>query len=458
MLSLSFKLTLAFLLLGLGGIALVGIVMWGTTSREFNRFVKDRGQNEYAAEVSRYYASNGSWAGIEQHLRERNLVYTNTTQQQVEGDTPPPPPFVLADQNLRVVVPFGPYQTGDQLPNDGSLQSSPVTVDGQTVGYVVLTGRQPRADSFESRFLDRIRQSMALALLGVGLLSILVGLLLARSITRPVRELTAATSAVAEGRLIQQVPVRSRDELGELTHAFNKMNADLQRSNNLRRQMTADIAHDLRSPLAVITGYLEGLKDGVLKPTQTRFAAMYDESVYLQRLVEDLRTLSLADAGELVMTPQRTQPGELIERIAAIYRPAGEDRGITIRAEVEAGLPDVQVDPDRVMQALGNLVNNAMRYTESGGEIVLAGRHTETGGAALEVCDNGAGIDPDVLPHVFERFYRGDSSRQDSGSGLGLAIARSIVELQNGKIQAASEGLGRGSRFTITFPAAPAQE
>jgi two-component system, OmpR family, sensor histidine kinase BaeS len=278
-----------------------------------------------------------------------------------------------------------------------------------------------------------------------------LGLLLARTITRPVRELTAATAALAQGKLSQPVAVRSKDELGVLTQSFNKMSSDLERSNTLRRQMTADIAHDLRSPLAVITGYLEGLKDGVVKPTPQRFSAMYDEAVYLQRLVEDLRTLSLADAGELSITKQVIQPGELIERLAAAFQHPAEQKQVSIQKEVAADLPPIHVDPERILQALENLITNSLRYTQENGLIVLSA-HRGGDGVAMDVQDNGAGIDPEVLPHVFDRFYRGDGSRQDGGSGLGLAIAKSIVELHGGKIEAASEGIGKGSRFTILIP------
>jgi signal transduction histidine kinase len=253
---------------------------------------------------------------------------------------------------------------------------------------------------------------------------------------------------MAAGQLNQQVPVRSRDELGELTATFNQMGADLEHANSLRRQMTADIAHDLRTPLAVITGYLEGLKDGVLKPSPKRFAAMYDEALFLQRLVEDLRTLSLAEAGELSLNCQPTQPAELIERLAGSFQRQADLNEVRLTTLVDEDLPLIQVDPERMLQALGNLVSNALRYTPAGGEIILAARG-EDGAVRLEVADTGAGIAVDALPHVFDRFYRGDESRQEGGTGLGLAIARSIVALQGGTITAESAGPGMGSRFII---------
>jgi signal transduction histidine kinase len=215
--------------------------------------------------------------------------------------------------------------------------------------------------------------------------------------------------------------------------------------------MTADIAHDLRTPLAVITGYLEGLRDGVLKPTPQRYEVLFNESHHLQRLVEDLRTLSLADAGELTMNRAPEAPADLLERLAQAFQQRADQQKVSLKLQVEDDLPEINVDPERIEQVLGNLVSNALRYTPEGGEIKLISRR-EANGVALEVADNGAGIDPETLPHIFERFYRGDESRQDEGSGLGLAISKSVVELHGGSLTAKSEA-GRGSTFTILMPA-----
>jgi signal transduction histidine kinase len=197
-----------------------------------------------------------------------------------------------------------------------------------------------------------------------------------------------------------------------------------------------------------MTGYLESLKDGVLKPTSERFETLHSEALYLQRLVEDLRLLSLADAGELTFNRVAVQPAELIERLAAKYQHPVEKAGLRMQVEIEAGLETMEVDPDRMMQALDNLMSNAIRWTPAGGEIRLAAGR-EDGQTRLEIADSGAGIAEEILPHVFERFYRGESARQDSSSGLGLAITRSIIELQGGRIRAESDGQGKGSRFVI---------
>jgi signal transduction histidine kinase len=259
----------------------------------------------------------------------------------------------------------------------------------------------------------------------------------------------AATRALAQGKLEQEVPVHSRDELGELAQAFNQMSADLARANQARRQMTADIAHDLRNPLTVIGGYLESLQDGKLRPTPERFATMQAEVHHLQRLVEDLRTLSLADAGELALQRRPVQPGELLERVAAAYQPQATQQGILLKVELETGLTEFFLDPERLEQVLGNLVSNALRYTPEGGEIRLTAKRA-VGRLVLAVADTGSGIAPEILPHIFERSFRGDPSRSGDESGLGLAIAKSIVELHGGTLQVQSV-LGQGSQFILTL-------
>lgn len=453
--SINFKLTLSFLIVSLTGIALVAVAIWSATSVEFNRFLNDRGLSDYTTAAKNYYIAHQSWSGVADSLHQLNA--TNGSSQNgasprpdSEG-SPPPQPYVLVDQNGVVVAPSGPIQVGEKLSIDQFQSHVAITVNNKTVGYVLVTGRPVRPNTFETRFLQRMSQSLILATLGAAIIAILLGLLLARSITRPIRDLTAAAKDMASGHLNQQVRVRSKDELGELTQAFNQMSVDLEHSNQLRRQMTADIAHDLRTPLSVITGYLEGLKDGVIKPTLKRFTAMYDEAIYLQRLVEDLRTLSLADAGELSMNRQPIQPSDLINRLAESFQHQAELNQIQLRTSVDEQLPPVNIDPERMQQAMGNLVSNALRYTPAGGEIVLSARQVDDH-IQLEVLDSGRGIEADELAHIFDRFYRGDESRQEGGSGLGLAIAKSLIELQGGNISATSDGPGSGSVFTIQLP------
>jgi signal transduction histidine kinase len=215
----------------------------------------------------------------------------------------------------------------------------------------------------------------------------------------------------------------------------------------------------LRTPLSLIIGYTEALSDGKLEGTPETFDILHEEAQHLSRLVDDLRTLSLADAGELSLTRRPTPPRALLERAASAYSAQAQRQGVALQVAVDANLPEVDVDPDRMAQVLGNLVSNALRYTPPDGEIVLAAEGRLGGGAGhpgflnLHVRDTGAGITPEALPHIFDRFYRVDRSRhQEEGeSGLGLAIAKSIVEAHGGTISAEST-LGAGTTFTIQLP------
>jgi len=436
--SLTAKVTFAFLLVSLTVAALFALFARMATVKEFDRFVLEQMQSDFIKIVSSYYQVQGSWVDIGEILRQETL---------------PPPPFALADQSGYVVIPAGPYRFGARVPAVEMAHGIPLEIEGQVVGTILPPAEPPGRDMIEEQYLARTNQVLLDAALWATAIALLLGILLARTLTRPLRELTAASRAIAQGELEQQVPVRSQDELGELAVSFNQMSADLARANELRRQMTADIAHDLRTPLAVITGYIESLRDGVLKPSPARFDVMYQEAQHLTRLVEDLRTLSLADAGELTLNRLPVAPQGLLERLAAAHQHQAEQQNIALLVQAEPDLPKINVDPERMAQALGNLVSNALRHTPDSGQIVLsAQRQTDT--VLLMVQDNGEGIAPESLPRIFDRFYREDESRQqwEGESGLGLAIVKSLVEAHGGRVSAISAGAGRGSAFVIHLP------
>jgi signal transduction histidine kinase len=359
---------------------------------------------------------------------------------------------MLVDPSGTVVVAAGPDRAGKSIPAKDLAHGKAIEVDGRKVGTVVDAAQAPALNDREAQYLASTNRALWLAALGAMVIAVLLGAVLARTLTQPVRDLTRAIQAMSRGELRQEVPVRSADELGTLTQTFNQMSADLARSNELRRQQIADIAHDLRTPLTVITGYIEALRDGVLKPTPARFETMNSEAQHLKRLVDDLRTLSLADAGELPLQRQRLAPRTLLDRLAAAYAPQAAARQITLAVSAGTEVPDVNVDPERMAQVLGNLVTNALRHTPAGGRIELSAQ-VQGQAVALRVQDTGEGMPADVVPHIFDRFYRGDPARnqQDSESGLGLAIAMSIVEAHGGTIAAASTP-GHGTTFTITLP------
>jgi two-component system, OmpR family, sensor histidine kinase BaeS len=288
--------------------------------------------------------------------------------------------------------------------------------------------------------------------LGAAALSLLLGLFFSSTLTRPLKELINATRDVAQGNLEREVPVRSKDELGELTKSFNQMSSQLKQSRDLRRNMTADIAHELRTPLSIILGHAEALSEGKLNPSPETFDIVYDEAKRLSLLVEDLRTLSLSEAGELTLELQPLSPSDLIDRVVGAYLPKARTLDVSLETNEDASLPDINADSHRIIQVFGNLLENALRYTSSGGRIKLSARSVSDE-VEFRIQDNGPGISEVDLPHIFDRFYRGDKSRsrQDGGSGLGLAISKSIIEAHDGRIWAES-AVNEGTTIVFVLP------
>lgn len=441
--SLHFKLILIFLAVSLAGTLLAAFLIRQRNERAFDRFLREQGQALFVRDVQAYYAATGTLEGIQRLLHGRPS----------RGDYRQEPPFALADAYGQIVVASGEWQRGEWVAEEALAEGLPVVVGGQTVGTVLLLNQDLEREAFEERYLAGVNQALLLGALGATAVAVVLGAVLARSLTRPLREVAAASHAVAEGELGRQVPVRTQDELGELATAFNQMSAELARAVAQRRQMTADIAHDLRTPLTVLAGYLEAMEDGSLALTPQRLAIMQQEVRGLTRLVEDLRILSLADAGRLTLHRQETDVGELLAQIRQAYAPQAAQQQVTLNTEVDPELGTASLDPERMRQVLGNLLSNALRHTGVGGTVTLAARRERADTFLLAVHDTGDGIPAEDLPHIFNRFYRGDKARADTdaASGLGLAIVRSLVEMHGGQISADSAPR-RGTTFLIRLP------
>ena len=276
-----------------------------------------------------------------------------------------------------------------------------------------------------------------------------------RRLAVPLASLVEAARRVERGAYDTRVPevVRGPRELRELTRAFNTMASRLEADQRQRRSLLADVSHELRTPLAVLRGNLEAIADGVHPADEAHLAGLIEETHVLERLVEDLRTVSLAEAGALPLHREPTDPDVLLGETVASFATAAADAGVALTVETPPDLPLLEVDPVRIREVLSNLLANALRHTPRGGTITAHGARSSDGRAVVfRVVDTGSGIDPELLPHVFERFARGRDSR---GSGLGLAIARDLVVAHDGTITVRSEP-GAGTTFEVTLPLEPA--
>jgi len=446
-LSLFVKLAGAFAIVSVLSIILSLVIFRIRALGEFNHYIRNRVDTEYAPQLANYYTARQGWDGVE-------AVFLN-------GDPARPPgprwgyTIVSAPAN-DVVFGTGSFVVGQSL-NEGELQEAvPIVVNARPVGWLLvepLRGETARS-SPEAEFANQLTNTLALSfLISIGF-ALVAGIFSARALARPIHDLTAATRRVAQGELGVQVRATGRDELGQLAEAFNHMSADLAKATGLRRQMTADIAHELRTPLSVILGYAEALHDGKLTGSPEVFESLHVEARQLQRLVEDLRVLSLADAGELPLATEPIAPEALLERARLAFASQAARLDIALIIDVMPGLPPILIDPDRISQALGNLINNAFRYTPGGGKVSLLARLAGDN-VEISVRDNGKGIDAEDLPHIFDRFYRVDQTRyaETGESGLGLAITKSIVEAHGGTIHAKS-ALTVGTTLILSLPVA----
>ena len=483
--SISFKLALAFILAAVLTASVLAVVFLSTNRTSFEQYVFDQQFYTRLAALEEYYAVNQTWEGVERVLTtnaggmmggfggmhgnqgtgqggQRKTEQPSSTEQSFQAGHMTGRQYALADANGRVLFGIeGLYEEGEVLSSETLSQGAAIQVDGLKVGTLLAPRRNVVYTQAEQLFLDRSKTSLLLALLLTVLVAALAGILLSRSLTRPVIELTAAAQNLAAGDLTQRVDVRSQDELGELSQAFNQMSAEIEHSDRLRKQLTADIAHDLRTPLTVIGGYIEAMRDGDLDPTAERLGMLYAEVTRLNHLVGDLRLLSQSEAGALPINPQHIEAVELLERTRELFDLRAQERGISLTLEAEQGLPLVLGDETRLIQVMENLLENAIRHTPEGGQVRLRASLDRLDGAEKQPCvrftvsDNGEGIPSDEIPYVFEHFHRVDKSRHtdESQSGLGLAIVKAIVKAHGGQVWVESIP-GEGSAFHFCIPVA----
>ena len=470
------KLFLALLLTNLATAIAVGVGVRLAFDRGFERYVQEREesrQQRLASAFAEAYREHGSW----EFLRGKQDVWLELNHAARPSPRDLPPPIRIHDREPGDRFgehrpgmgngPLGGPPPGSVRDNDGQLiagemrageteRAHPILVNGRQVGTLVNPVRPTGFDMVDRR----LQQAMGDASLGIAavatLFSALAAFLLARMLLAPVRRLTAATRLLADGRYATRVESTSRDELGRLADDFNRLGHTLEKNESSRRAFMADVSHELRTPLAVLKGELEAVQDGVRAPDAEVIASLQAEVSRLNKLVDDLHEVALADVGGLAYHFENVDAGVLVR--TAIDHAAGRLAAASLTAHVEAPARAICVrgDENRLAQLVGNLLENSMRYTDPGGEIRVSLERREAH-ALLAWEDSKPGVPADALPRLFERLYRVEPSRNRGagGSGLGLSIAQSIVQAHGGRIEAKASTLG-GVRIEVLLPLADA--
>jgi len=441
--SLQFRLLVAFTLVIIVTIGSAFFFVYQTTRVEIGRFGERfelMRTHRIETELSKYYYHEGGWAGIQPFVEQWGNLYERR--------------IILTDFDGMVVADSRGDLLGESYEPD--VSGSPILLPWETnaLGTLYMGPGEPPEIPFPP--FSVIYMTVGRFILWGGLvaiaLSLLITFLLSRRILAPVKALTMTARRLGKGDFSQRVQFKDKGEVGELARAFNSMAGDLERAEGLRRNMVADVAHELRTPLSNLKGYLEAIGEGVVKPDARTIRSLNEEATSLSRLVDDLQELSLAEAGELKLARQTEAVTNLINRTIAAAQTQAKAKGISIDTGLPDKLPEVNIDSHRISQVLRNLLENAIAHTARGGAITVTARQ-QGKWVEVSVSDTGEGIPAEDLPGIFERFYRVDKSRAriTGGSGLGLTIARRLVEAHGGEIKVQSES-GKGSCFSFTIP------
>lgn len=457
---------LAFALVILIAVATVLLLVGQQAESEFRQYAllySGRAQT-IGATLLAYYQTQGSWEGVQAalptlapasgaHQGRGGAGRGGQTGEQGNVDFWD---FRVADAAGNVVAHLEGVPGGALTPAE-LARALPLADAAAPVGYLLpdpVGARTVELGGLEQRYLAQFRAALWTGAAAAFIAALLAGGLLMRSIVAPVRRLTHAAESIAQGNLQVRAAAPGSDEIGQLGRAFNTMAASLERAQAARRAQTADIAHELRNPLAVLRGTLEAIADGVYAPTPENLDPALAQVHTLTRLVEDLQLLALADAGELRLEQQRLDLGQVLSRAAEAQRMQLLERELSLTVALPPTLPAISGDSDRLAQVVSNILANAARYVPAGGQIRLTAA-VEQAGVTVRVIDNGPGVPAEELSRLFERFWRGDASRSrdTGGAGLGLAIARRIIEAHAGRIWAEATP-GGGLTLAFWLPAA----
>jgi len=471
---LSHKLIALLTLIVIAGSGMTLLVVTITTGSQFRHFVKesDRRRAEQLSRVfAAYYQSEGSFNGVDRLLATPGSDGTrdaaperapdmggmmrgmSAPMGQMMFDMAAPEPLLLTSTDGRVVADTVP---GRVPPDAGELARKygvPVTVNGRGVGWLLFGSMiDSTFNPLQIQFLHSLRLAVVISAVTSALLAVLFGSLFLAGLVRPLRDLTGAAESITRGQMDAPIPVRGRDELAALASSFRTMRDTLVETQQSRRQMFRDIAHELRTPVTLLHGEVEAMLDGVYEITPESVRSLQEEIDILGRLISDVRLISSMDNNDFQLVREPTDVGALLTRVGSAFGKSALQAGITIETHVSPDLPPVTADRERLIQVISNLVLNAIHHAAGSDTLVLSALPSGTAQTDVHVTvsDNGRGIAAEDLPHIFDRLYRADRSRnrKTGGSGLGLAIARQIVEAHGGTIRAESSP-GEGTTIHI---------
>jgi len=472
MFRLSWKVGGALLVVVLIAVGIMAFLINQNVNTEFRNYVQ-HGNLMYTqrltVDLARHYDQYNNWKGVKDVL-----------QDSIRSDDDR---LVLADASGKIIADTdveweGESSSGLNLDNGISIDSS-----GQTIGTLYVfsssfaagrghmggrgmmgennTGNEPanRLVSAELDFLSRTNNYLWIAGSIAFVIAILLGLLLTRQITRPLRALTAGALEISRGNLGYRFKVKTRDELGELGQSFNTMAINLDKSEQARKRLVSDVTHELRTPLTIIEGTVDGMLDGVFPADREHLNSIKEQTALLTHLVRDLRDLSLAESGRLNLELTSVNMTDMVRRKLSQFEPAAKGKGIQLKLKTDLDVPEVKADVMRIDQVLTNLLSNALHHSPGGGTITVRLiseanlNHAGKPELIISVTDTGEGIPEEHIPHLFERFYKVEDSRtrSEGGAGLGLAIVKQMVQAHGGRVWAESEP-GKGSTFYITLP------
>ncbi len=443
----------------------VGVGYYTTQSR-LGVFVDEIGDDEasqLAQNLSREYTTVGGWETVDRPLSEAGYIYDGVLQSERSEERDHESSELFHKDPIRVVITgidgrvvtdnLSELSSGTTAPDLGGHRETVIDLaTNQPVGHVYLDVNHGFLSTESHGFLNTLLYITVISgMLTVGF-AMLLAAWLSRRITAPVTALTEATQAIAQGDTTH-LPVTSSDELGQMSAAFNQMTSTLETQRNLRRRLINDVSHELNTPLSVIQLEARGLRDGLQTP-EIASDHIIQEVDRLRGLAIDLNWLAETDYDELRLTLEPSSIYELLTAEVDRWQPQSQTRQVELSLQVSADLPDMDLDRMRISQALGNVLSNAIHYTEADGNIVLRAELESQESLAISISDDGIGIHATDLPHVFDRFYRTDQSRSRviGGTGLGLAITRAIVEAHGGTVAVTSDGLGQGITVIFRLP------